>query len=62
MKIASVVIALIALVATSLLLVGYESIKSKAAKLEEQMVNQRQQIFGSSLFGVGKGGRMGTIL
>ena len=44
MKIASVVISLIALVATSLLLVGYESVKNKAAKLEEQMVNQRQQI------------------
>ena len=44
MRIAGVIISLIALVAAGLLFAGYESAKNRIAKLEEQTSSQQQQI------------------
>ena len=44
MRIAGVIIALIALVAAGLLFAGYENAKNRVAGLEEQMVGHQQQI------------------
>jgi endonuclease YncB( thermonuclease family)/outer membrane murein-binding lipoprotein Lpp len=44
MRIAGVIIALIALIATGLLFAGYENVKNRAAKLEKESVNHQQEI------------------
>lgn len=44
MRIAGVIVSLIALVAAGLLFAGYESAKNRVAKLEEQTSSQQQQI------------------